>query len=87
VFEIHWTDDSERHIARHHVTPEEVEQSTNRPFYTMSGRDGTTLLLGQADAGRLMLVVLSQASDGRWYVVTARTMTAAERRIFKKKAQ
>jgi hypothetical protein len=87
VFDLHWTDDSERHIARHRVTPEEVEQSTDRPFYTMTGRGGTTLLFGQTDAGRFLLVVLSQASDDRWYVVTARTMTVSERHIYKKKAQ
>jgi len=35
VFEFHWTDDSEAHIARHGVSPEEVEQATGRPFYTI----------------------------------------------------
>ena len=87
MFDIHWTDDSERHLARHHVTPEEVEQCTNRPFYTMTGRDSTTLLFGQTHAGRYLLVVLSVAGDGRWYVVTARTMTVSERHLYKKKAQ
>jgi hypothetical protein len=47
VFGFHWTDDSEAHIARHGVSPEEVEQATERPFYTMPGRDGTTLLFGR----------------------------------------
>jgi hypothetical protein len=42
VFEFQWTDDSEAHIARHGIAPEEVEQTTERPFYTMPGRDGTT---------------------------------------------
>jgi uncharacterized protein len=87
VLDIHWTDDSERHIARHEVTPEEVEQSTNRPFYTMPGRDGTTLLFGQTYAGRYLLVVLAQADDGRRYVITARSMTVSERHVYKKKAQ
>jgi uncharacterized protein len=44
VFEFQWTDASEAHIARHGIAPEEVEQTTERPFYTMPGRDGTTLL-------------------------------------------
>ena len=47
MFDFHRTDDSERHIAQHRVTPEEVEQSASRPFYTMTGRNGTTLLFGQ----------------------------------------
>jgi uncharacterized protein len=86
VFEFQWTDDSEAHIARHGIAPEEVEQTTERPFYTMPGRDGT-LLLGQAHSGRYLLVVLSGSGDGRWHVVTARAMTEAERRVFKKKAK
>jgi len=35
VFQFRWTDDSEAHIARHGVSPEEVEQATGRPFYTI----------------------------------------------------
>lgn len=87
VFDFAWTDDSEAHIARHGVTPEEVEQATERPFYTMPGRDGTALLLGQAHSGRYLLAVLAGSGDGRWHVVTARSMTEAERRVFKKKAK
>ena len=43
--EIRWTSESETHIARHGVTPEEVEQSVNsRPRYEAPGREDTTLL-------------------------------------------
>jgi hypothetical protein len=35
VFQFRWTDDSEAHIARHGVSPEEVEQASGRPFYTI----------------------------------------------------
>ncbi|HEY6313635.1 MAG TPA: hypothetical protein VIY52_22920 [Streptosporangiaceae bacterium] len=87
MFEFQWTDDSEERIAKHGVTPEEVEQATQRPFYTMPGRGGTTLLLGQTQAGRYLLVVLARAGDGRWHVVTARAMTDSERRVFSKKAK
>jgi uncharacterized DUF497 family protein len=87
VFDFQWSDDSEAHIAKHGVTPEEVEQATERPFYTMPGRGSTTLLLGQTHAGRHLLVVLAGSGDGRWHVVTARTMTDSERRLFSKKAK
>ena len=87
MFEIHWTDRSEAHIARHRVSPEEVEESTFQPFRTMPGRNSTTLLFGQTHAGRYLLVVLARTGDDRWHAVTARTMTDPERRIYKKKAQ
>jgi hypothetical protein len=87
VFEFHWTDDSEAHRARHGIAPEEVEQAKERPFYTMPGRSGTTMLLGQTHSGRHLLVVLSGSGDGRWHVVTARAMTEAEGRVFTKRAK
>jgi uncharacterized protein len=63
-----WTDDSEAHIARHSV---DVDQATGRPFYTMPGRGGTTLLFGQTHSGRYLPAVLTESGDGRWQVVTA----------------
>jgi len=45
------------------------------------------LLFGQTRSGRYLLTVLAGSGDGRWHVVTARSMTEAERRTFKKKAK
>lgn len=44
VREIRWTSESEAHIARHGVTPEEVEQAIIKPRYETSGREDSTLL-------------------------------------------
>lgn len=45
VREIRWTSESEAHIARHGVMPEEVEQAVNsRPRYEARGREDSTLL-------------------------------------------
>ena len=87
VFGLRWADAREAHIARHGVTPGEVEQATERPFRTMPGRGGTTLLPGQDHAGRCLLAVLAGPGDGRWHVVTARTMTASDRRVLIRKAK
>lgn len=84
--EIRWTDESEGHIARHGVTPTEVEEAVNsRPRFDVAGRDDAALVYGATDAGRYLLVVLVEALDGRDYVVTARDMTDAERRTFHRK--
>lgn len=88
VREIRWTVESEAHIARHDVAPEEVEQVVNsRPRYEARGREDSTLLYGATDAGRALLVVLVEAVDGRWYVATAREMTDTERRTFRRKGR
>ncbi|MGH3798357.1 MAG: hypothetical protein ACRDSP_26210 [Pseudonocardiaceae bacterium] len=50
---IRWTSESEAHIARHGVTPEEVEQAVNsRPRYEARGREDSTLLYGATENGR-----------------------------------
>ncbi len=86
--EIRWTDESEDHIAAHTVTPHEVEQVVNtRPRLVLRGRDDTEYLFAATDAGRHLLVVLAEALDGRSYVVTAREMTDAERRAFRRKGR
>lgn len=88
VREIRWTDESEEHIARHNLTPEEVEQAVNSgPRFEVPGREVSTLLYGVTDSGRTLLVVLAEALDGRWYVATARDMTDTERRTFRRKGR
>ncbi|MFF5109953.1 hypothetical protein [Streptosporangium sp. NPDC000509] len=87
---IYWTERSEEHIARHGVTPEEVEQVVfTRPYWEAAGREGSTLIYGVTDDGRYLLVVLveSVAESGAWYVVTARDMTATEKRLFARKVR
>ncbi len=44
-------------------------------------------MFGTTDTGRHLLVVLTEAIDGRDYVVTAREMTEAERRAFRREGR
>jgi len=86
--EVMWTEDSETHIGRHNVTPLEVEQVLySQPRLAVPGRDDTTEVLGQTDAGRLLLVVVTAAGDGRDFVVTARDMTVTEKRMFRERSR
>lgn len=81
-----WTEASEAHIARHAVTPGEVEDTINsRPVLTCRGREDTTEIYGTTAAGRMLVVIVAPALDGRWYVVTAREMTGNERDAFRRK--
>lgn len=86
--EILWTDASEAHIARHGVRPEEVEEAINtRPILTRRGRDETTEAFAATTAGRHLVMIVTPAMDGRWYVVTARDMTDNERLTFRRKGR
>ena len=53
----------------------------------LRGREGTEYVFGTTDAGRHLLVVLTNSIDGRGYVVTARDMTDAERQAFRRKGR
>lgn len=58
-----------------------------RPRYWAAGRDDVTLVYGQAAAGRYLTLVVAEALDGGCYVVTARDMSDAERRLFREKGR
>lgn len=86
--EIRWTEQSEDHIARHGVSPGDVEEVVfSRPRLVAGGRENTTLIFGTTGAGRYLVVVLADSEDGRMYVVTARDMTDPERRAFAQRSR
>ena len=85
---ITWTEESEDHIARHGVAPEEVQEALyTRPRWIAPGRSATTLVFAVTDAGRYLLVVIAPALDGGVYVITARDLTDSERRTFRRKGR
>ncbi len=85
---ITWTEESEDHIARHGVRPEEVQAALYiRPRWITPGRGDTTLVFAMTEAGRHLLVVIAPALDGGVYVVTARDLTDSERRTFRRKGR
>ena len=86
--EIAWTEDSESHIARHGVTPLEVEEAIYaRPRLVARGRGATRLVFSRTEAGRCVFVVVGEAADGRDFIITARDMTQSEQRQFREKGR
>jgi len=83
-----WPEDRIEHIARHTVTPEEVEEVCFGHALVQraksEGENPVYYVLGQTDAGRYLFCVIIQFPDNHGYPVTARPMTAAERRRFQK---
>ena len=81
------SDWSASHIAAHGVSLNEVREAIlERPYWSAPGRDGTTLVYGQTYAGRYLLVVTLNEDDEA-FVVTARDMTDAEKKTFRRKAR
>lgn len=78
------------HIARHGVTPQEVEDVLfGRPIFAQDDReDGSTVVLGRTSAGRYLFVaVLREDRRGQTFPLTARSMTEREKRIYRRQAR
>lgn len=83
VSHLDWDDWNEEHVARHHVDPDEVEELVfENAYFSSRARNGTYRLIGVTSAGRYLAVFLAPRGGGVFYVVTARSATEGERRVF-----
>lgn len=59
------------HIARHHVTPDEVEAICNgNPVVLQGQKKGRLVLIGKTEEGRVLGVVLESKGKRQYYPVT-----------------
>jgi uncharacterized protein len=73
---------------RHGVGIDEVEEiCTSSTVHVRRGREGLFKFFGQTEGGRYLLVVLAELGSGVWKVVTAREMTANERRLYRQRGK
>jgi uncharacterized DUF497 family protein len=77
-----WDEWNVTHIARHGVTPNEVEKVChNNPFMSESVK-GRTRAIGQSQPGRTLTVILAPKDKRAFYPVTARPASRKERRRY-----
>lgn len=88
IREFVWTHDRMEHIARHGVTPEEVEEVCfGRPLVQRAkseGKNQVFYVLGQTNSGRYLFCVVIQFPQGKGFPITARPMTTKEKRRFRR---
>ena len=90
ISEVVWTESDVGHIARHGVTPTEVEEVLAAgPLWRRGRRHPETrqeslLALSQTEAGRYLVVVLSPRALGRARCVTAMEMSSKVRRYYER---
>jgi len=80
-----WDADNISHIADHGVTPDEVEEVCFSRPWLLKSRAVTRLALGQAADGTYLLVVLRLRQKGVARCITARPMTAKEKRLYERR--
>ena len=90
ISSIRWSESSVEHIAKHAVTPQEVEEvcfnESVAPFIR-SGKDDLHYVFGKTYGGRLLFIVVRFIRQGEVRVVTARDMNTWERNYFKKRGK
>jgi hypothetical protein len=83
-----WPEERVEHVARHGVTPEEVEEACFGRVIVRKrkseGRNPVYVVFGRTSAGRYLMSVVVRFPDGTGYPVTAREMTGKEKRSFRK---
>ena len=86
IYQFIWSDDCVDHIAGHGVTAKEVEQVCFGDALVLrtkpQGRSPVYYCLGRTQTGRYLFCVVIAFPDGNGYPVTARPMTAKEKRRF-----
>jgi uncharacterized protein len=71
------------HIARHHVTPEEVEEVCHGQPITSQTYRGRLRVVGPTRRRRMLAVILAPTDkEGVYYPVTARSSDRKERRHY-----
>ncbi|OGM30795.1 hypothetical protein A2630_00375 [Candidatus Woesebacteria bacterium RIFCSPHIGHO2_01_FULL_44_10] len=70
------------HIARHEVTPDEVEEICQGDHISEKGYSGRLRLVGYTQKGRALGVVLVPKGDDIFYPVTARPASRKERKKY-----
>lgn len=72
------------HIARHKVSPEEVDEACHGEYIVRQGHTGRLLIIGPTKSKRILAVVLACKTIHVYYVVTARPADRKERLIYQK---
>jgi uncharacterized protein len=80
-----WDAQNIEHIANHGVEPFEAEEVIDdEPLVLRAGGDWYAAY-GQSDNGRYLLVIFALKEDNRIRVITARDVTAAEKKKLKRR--
>lgn len=78
-----WDGFNVSHVARHEVTPDEVEQACHSNHIIREGYERRLMLIGPTTNGRLLAVILAPRGEGVYYPVTAYTVSQKLRRIYR----
>ncbi len=83
-----WDSWNVAHIARHEVTPGEVEEVCHGEYIVRQTYDDRLLLIGPTLSGRILAVILDPTKKaGVYYPVTARPASRKECGLYKNESR
>lgn len=82
IRKLRWDEWNAIHIARHNVTPEEVEDICHNDPLVQVGKKGRKLVIGLTKEDRIITIVLDSEGPGKYYPVTARDASRKERKLY-----
>jgi len=83
---LHWDDVNIEHIARHGLSPVNIEEVCFGEHISFRGRQKRYILYGKTEGGMMIIVVLEQLSMQVFRPITARAMTEREKHHYRKRA-
>jgi uncharacterized protein len=83
VHRLIWDEWNVAHIARHEVTPNQVEEVCQGDPFDLQSYKGRIIVIGPTKTGRMIAVVLYPEGEGVYYPITARPASRKERRYYR----
>ena len=77
-----WNEWNKRHIKKHNVTVDEVEEAYENKKFEIDSYSDRKKLYGLTNKGRMMIVIISKENNKSLYVFSARNMSRKERREY-----
>lgn len=78
-----WDDWNVKHIGKHKVTVDEIEETCRSVKKALKTYQGRLVILGKTKKDRLLTVILAPKGKNKYYAVTARDTSKKERRSLK----
>lgn len=82
---LHWDDVNIEHVARHGVSPANIEDVCFGEHISFRGRERRYILYGKTESGGMIMVVLERLYGQVFSPITARAMTEKEKHSYRKK--
>jgi uncharacterized DUF497 family protein len=81
-----WDARNKKHIARHHVVPDEVEEVVffGNPLPDKGDTHNRLVLIGETQGARILEVVLQNRGEGLWYPVTAYDASEEKKAVYRR---